>query len=238
MSEHYVGSELEVFAQANNWKAYVGRLLHPWLGPRVLEVGAGIGNNVATLFVEPVSEFVALEPDPNLARQITGASSIIVGTIEAVDQTERFDTILYLDVIEHIADDAAELTRAARLLAPQGRLVVLVPAHQFLFTPFDAAIGHYRRYDRAALRAIGPEWCRLERLLTLDAVGFLASMANRWILRSSMPTPDQIRIWDRGMVPLSVVLDRWLGFRMGKSMLAVWTDTSVGTNRRQGGAGT
>ncbi|WP_158932590.1 bifunctional 2-polyprenyl-6-hydroxyphenol methylase/3-demethylubiquinol 3-O-methyltransferase UbiG [Acidisphaera sp. S103] len=223
MSEHYAGSELSLFAEARHWKSYVATLLRPWLGPRVLDVGAGIGSNLPLLFADPVKQWVALEPDADLLRQVTGASRTIVGTLDALDPSEQFDAILYLDVVEHIEDDAAELERAFRHLLPGGRLIVLVPAHQFLFSPFDAAIGHFRRYGRSGLRRIGPAEGRLECLLLLDSVGFLASLANRLVLRSSMPTAGQIRLWDQAMVPMSRVIDRLLSYRVGKSVLGVWS---------------
>jgi len=222
MSEHYIGSELALFAEARHWKSYVATLLRPWLGPRVLEVGAGIGSNLPLLFADPVQEWVALEPDADLARQITGASRVIVGTLDALDPSERFDAILYLDVVEHIEDDAAELERAFRHLLPGGKLIVLVPAHPFLFSPFDAAIGHFRRYGRNGLRRIGPVEGRLECLLLLDSVGFFASLANRLVLRSSTPTAGQLRLWDQAMVPMSRVIDRLIFYRVGKSVLGVW----------------
>lgn len=223
MSQHYVGSELALFAQATNWKSYVASLLRPWLGPRVLDVGAGIGSNIPALFVDPVKEWVAMEPDAELADQITSASRVVVGTLEALDPAERFDAILYLDVVEHISNDVAELARATQHLAPGGRLIVLVPAHQFLFSPFDAAIGHFRRYSRASLRRIGPRNARLEQLLLLDSLGLFASLANRLVLRAANPTAEQIRVWDRTMVPVSQIIDRLTGYRVGKSVLGVWT---------------
>jgi SAM-dependent methyltransferase len=223
MSTHYVGSELALFAEATNWKSYVASQLRPWLGPRVLEVGAGIGTNTAQLFVDPVKEWVAIEPDANLAGQIAGVSRVVVGTLAALDPSERFDAILYLDVIEHIEDDAAELERAARHLIPSGRLIVLVPAHQFLFSPFDAAIGHYRRYSRTGLLRIGPGNAHLKRLRLLDSIGLFASLANCLMLRAANPTVEQIRIWDRTMVPTSRVIDRLIGYRVGKSIVGVWT---------------
>ena len=223
MSQHYIGSELALFAQATNWKSYVAGLLRPWLGPRVLDVGAGIGSNIPALFVDPVKEWVAMEPDADLAGQIKGASRVVVSTLEALDPSERFDAVLYLDVIEHILNDAAELARAVQHLAPGGRLIVLVPAHQFLFSPFDAAIGHFRRYGRASLRRIGPRNGRLEQLLLLDSVGFFASLVNRLVLRTANPTAAQIHVWDRIMVPMSQVIDRMTGYRVGKSVLGVWT---------------
>jgi hypothetical protein len=136
--------------------------------------------------------------------------------------SERFDTFIYIDVLEHIRDDAAELCLAAEHLEPGGRLIVLSPAHQFLYSPFDQAIGHYRRYDREMLGALTPENCRLEKCLYLDSAGLLLSLANRMLLRQSMPTLNQILFWDRQVIPVSKILDRLSGFRYGKSILAIW----------------
>ncbi len=133
-----------------------------------------------------------------------------------------FDSILYIDVLEHIDADAQEVRDAARYLRPGGHLIVLSPAHEVLFSPFDAAIGHYRRYSRAMLARLTPPSMRIARLRYLDAAGMLASLGNRFLLRSGMPTPDQIRAWDRGLVPISRKVDRVLGYRVGKSALIVW----------------
>lgn len=119
----------------------------------------------------------------------------------------QFDTILYLDVLEHIADDRAELARVRPHLAEQGNLVVLAPAHQYLFSPFDAAVGHHRRYDRASLGAQTPSGCRLEAFLMLDCAGFFASLANRMMLSAPLPSQRQIAVWDKLLVPISRLLD-------------------------------
>jgi SAM-dependent methyltransferase len=232
VSQNYVGSELELFAAARNWKSYVAASLRPYMGPRVLEVGAGIGANVPALFTGPVREWVALEPDADQARQISDAvaagklpptTRVVTGTLQTLEDTRPFDAILYIDVVEHIERDADELRLATQRLAPGGRLIVLVPAHQFLFSPFDAAIGHYRRYSRATLRAIAPPDCRIEMLRMLDSVGFFAALANRTVLRATMPTPRQIQVWDRLMVPLSRWLDPLTAYSFGKSIVAVWS---------------
>ncbi len=219
----YSGEELPLMAGAVNWKSYVAERVRPHLGPSVLEVGSGIGNNIAYLRRPPVRDWTAVEPDADQAAQIRDPEvRVVVGTLAAVGPTERFDAILYLDVLEHIADDAVEVRHAAMHLAPGGRLIVLSPAHQWLFSPMDEAVGHYRRYSAAALRVLTPVGCRLEVLDYLDAVGCLASLANRLALRRPQISPGQIRLWDGVMVPLSRRLDRWLGFRCGKSLLAVW----------------
>jgi SAM-dependent methyltransferase len=230
----YIGDELELFAAATVWKSYLARQVSPFLGRRVLEVGAGLGGTTR-LFCRDAAHFdrwLGLEPDPSLASRfaaevdsgaLPSCCAIQVGTLESLDEAEgAFDSILYIDVLEHIEHDQAEVARAAARLAPGGFLVVLSPAHNRLFTPFDKAIGHYRRYDRPMIRALDPPGLSLVRLRYLDSVGMLASAANRLILSQSMPTPRQIRFWDRVLVRSSLALDPLLAYRVGKSILAVW----------------
>ena len=227
----YQGSELELFSRAVNWKGYFGSLLRPHLGHRVLDVGAGIGANVASMDTPKVAEWVCLEPDAGMAARIQerihrhelpSKCRAVVGTIDQLSAEERFDTILYIDVLEHIADDADELRRAAAHLVEGGRLAVLSPAHQFLFTPFDAAIGHHRRYSKRALLRLAPPQLKLADVRMIDSFGLLASLANRLLLRSSMPSEGQILLWDRVLVPLSRIGDRLSLNHIGKSVLAVW----------------
>jgi Methyltransferase domain len=231
MSYRYVGSELELFAGATNWKGYLAAMLRPFVVGRVLEVGAGIGNNIAYLHNGLVREWTCLEPDANLARQIetrlgTGQipvnCRVVTGTIASVDAAAFFDTILYLDVLEHISEDCAELERARGYLATRGNLVVMAPAHQFLFTAFDAAIGHHRRYNRAGLRALTPPGCQLTTCFMLDCAGFFASLANKILLSASLPSERQIAVWDKLLVPISRILDRGIGYSFGKTIVAVW----------------
>lgn len=225
----YEGSELELFAHARNWKAYWRRALTPWIRGDVLEVGAGIGTNTPLLRGLTAAAWTCLEPDAaQLERarrahaELDLAARHVVGTLATLDERERFDTLLYLDVLEHIPDDRAELDLAARRLTPGGRIVVLSPAHQGLFTEFDRAIGHHRRYDRASLAAVGPAALEREALFYLDSVGLCASLANRVLLHQSAPSLAQVRTWDRFMVPVSRVLDPLLLRRVGKSIVGVW----------------
>ncbi|GAA4249226.1 methyltransferase domain-containing protein [Azospirillum formosense] len=231
----YSGSELDVFAAAANWRSYWGDQVRPFQGRRVLEVGAGIGSVTRALCHPGVERWVALEPDAGMAGHLASIAadgfaapvSARRGTVADLDTAERFDSVLYIDVLEHIADDDAELRRVAGHVDPGGHIVVLSPAHQFLYTPFDAAIGHHRRYDRASLRRLAPGGCRLVTLRYLDSVGMLASLGNRLLLKSAHPKPAQIALWDRCMVPLSRRLDPLTGYRCGKSLLAVWRKDPV-----------
>lgn len=227
----YIGSELELFAAAVNWKKYLKAELSPYLGESVLEAGAGLGGTTTFLCDVAARRWLCLEPDTAMAAELIskigrgtlpGTCETVNGTIADLSAGDFFDTILYIDVLEHIRDDSGELRRAAARLRPAGRLIVLSPAHQGLFSEFDRKIGHFRRYSKDSLQALKPEGLRTLRLDYLDSAGLLASWANRLLLRQAMPTPAQVAVWDRLLVPASRLLDPLLGRRLGKSVLAVW----------------
>jgi SAM-dependent methyltransferase len=223
----YIGQELDLFQHARNWKQYWAALLRPYVSGDVLEVGAGLGANIGHLYNPTVRSMHCLEPDEALADQLRraagGRSGITVsaGTVAGLSPG-AFDAVLYVDVLEHIEDDKGELARAVELLRPGGALIVLGPAHQALFSPFDTALGHYRRYDRRSLTSCAPPSTRLEKMWYLDCVGLLASTANKLVLRQRLPTRRQIGFWDTYIVPASRVLDPVFGHRLGKSIMAVW----------------
>jgi SAM-dependent methyltransferase len=228
----YEGDELSLFARATNWKAYWASVVSPYVGARVLDVGAGIGATARALAGVRPSHWTALEPDPGLCASIETSvadgslpSHVVPlnGTLADIADGERFDTILYVDVLEHIADDRQELQEAAKRLDVGGHLIVVSPAHQWLYSPFDRAIGHHRRYSRRSLLALKPDGLCTTRLVYLDSVGLLASLANRCLLRASMPTQAQIATWDGLMVPASRWIDGLLLHRVGKTVVAVFS---------------
>jgi hypothetical protein len=145
-----------------------------------------------------------------------------IGTVADVDRRSRFDAILYIDVLEHIEDDRREAERAAALLSQGGSLIVLSPAFPLLYSEFDRALGHFRRYTRRSLAAVMPPTLTRRRLEYLDSVGFLASLGNRLLLKQELPTARQIALWDRVMVPASRVVDPVLARGFGRSVLAVY----------------
>lgn len=226
----YAGQELDLFARAERWKARLRREISPFLTPPVLEVGAGLGATTAALRPNVVGPWVCLEPDSSLAHRLAARTELRCdarrGDLAAVPADERFGTILYIDVLEHIADDRDEVARAFSHLQPEGRLVILAPAHQWLYSPFDAAIGHHRRYQRGTLLALQPTGAIVERVRYLDAPGMLLSLGNRLISRQAQPTIRQLHFWDRVLVPLAGLFDPLLRYRAGRSLLVVWRRTS------------
>jgi SAM-dependent methyltransferase len=223
-------AELSLFDQATNWKSYWASFVRPHVRGRVLEVGAGSGGSIP-LLIDGVTEWLCLEPDAVLAARL--AEKIAAGalpphcrlqsaTLRDLPPERRFDAILYMDVMEHLEDDAGEANRAAAHLAPGGSLIVLSPAHQFLFSPFDDAAGHFRRYSRDSLRAIIPGSLEAVKVIYLDSLGMLLSLGNRVALRSPRPNPGALRFWNDWVVPASRQIDPLFGYAVGKSVLGVW----------------
>lgn len=227
----YIGQELEIFAQAENWKEYFSDQIKPFIGKKVLEVGAGIGASTEKLVLPTCGDWVCLEPDPKLLKAIEDKIELgvlpdfcrpIQGTIEQLPKTEMFDTIIYIDVLEHIEHDRAEIQRTSERLLHGGHLIVLSPAHNFLFSSFDQAIGHYRRYNRKMLQMVTPPELEIVSLKYLDTVGTLTSLANKFILSQSNPTIAQILFWDKWLVPISRILDMLTFHNFGRSILGIW----------------
>jgi hypothetical protein len=231
MKDEYVyqGSELQLFAGAANWKRYWSAHVRPHLGKRVLEVGAGIGANTPYLN-RAATEWICLEPDGKMAESLAvgiqagtiPANRAFAGTISDLPPTPNFDTILYIDVLEHIQDDVVELSLAAERLCLGGKIIMVGPAHSWLFSEFDKSVGHFRRYSKKSVKALNCSRLELTLVKQLDIVGILASMSNRLALRQSMPNASQIALWDRYMVPISRWLDPLFFHLFGKSIMAVW----------------
>src|SRR5262249_37332918 len=156
-------------------------------------------------------------PDPRFAAHL--ANRISVGALPACCQArcgvladfgpdERADTILYIDVLEHIERDEAEMHVAAALLNTGGRIVVLAPAFNSLCSRFDQALGHFSISTNADNDRLPVPHLTLERTFYLDSVGVFASLANRLVLRAAAPTASEIQLWDWAIVPVSVCVDK------------------------------
>src|SRR5215212_7754964 len=224
-------TELSLFDKAaTGWKEYWASFVRPYVRGRVLEVGAGNGGSIPYL-VDGVDEWLCLEPDPQLAAQLRAeiASGALpptcrleVKTLRDLPPGQLFDAILYIDVMEHLADHDQEAALAAQHLAPGGALIILSPAHQFLFSPFDQAVGHHRRYSRKNLAAIVPSSLEQIKLIYLDSLGMLLSLGNRFVLRSAQPSEASLRFWNDWIIPLSRRVDGLMGFAVGKTVLGIW----------------
>lgn len=227
----YIGKELDLFSEAQNWKAYWLKTIQNFVKGKVLEVGAGIGNNTKLIADLGDISITCLEPDPVVAKQLEetlkkfnllGKCNIkSVSTIDLLNES-NYNTILYIDVLEHIKNEAEELDRASSLIARGGYLIVLSPAFNWIYSPFDKSIGHYRRYNRSMLRKTAPKNLKEIKVQYLDSIGVIASIVNKLLLKQSLPSMKQIKLWDRWFIKVSRYTDVLLCHSFGKTIIGIW----------------
>jgi len=200
--------DLDRMAQADAYNRWIVDRGRPWLRGRVLDVGAGIGTHTAGL-AEAASSVVALEPDPQLAavlgRNLDGVE-VVVG--EATDVEGPFDAVVCFNVLEHIEDDFSTLARFRELVAPNGHLLLLVPAHPRLFNSLDRAFGHERRYSTADLRAkLEGAGFTVVDLRYVNPTGAVGWFVNGSMLRREHLSKGGLALFNR-LVPALRLLDR------------------------------
>ncbi len=226
----YAGSqELHSLSKAVRFHRWMASMLRPAIGGDVLEVGAGIGTMTRALRETfPQSNIMAIEPDPalfdllNERTQGLGVETATLSTHE-LEHQRQFDSVLYVNVLEHIEDHVGELRRAHALLRPGGSVGIIVPAIPRLYGSLDAKSGHYRRYQKAALRNVVEQaGLVVTDLHFFDAVGVAPYWAS--IKVGSMPelTDRTTYLFDNVLVPLSKVAHRaWKQIPFGKNLLII-----------------
>jgi hypothetical protein len=198
-------------------------------------VGAGIAETSPYLLNEKVSHWTCLEPDDDfyslLQKKIVDEKlppnfSAKNGTVLSLPENELYDTIVYIDVLEHIENDREELVHATKHLRPGGNLVVLSPAFQTLYSKFDRSIGHFRRYTKKTLKAVLPDGMKQQKLLYLESGGTVLLLLAKLFKKNSHPSLRQVLFWDKTVVPVSKILDKVIGYSYGKTIIGAWEKTA------------
>jgi len=213
-----------VAPQYNRWM--IDRIA-PWVGRRVLEIGAGVGSMAA--FFADRERLICADTDPYYLDRLrerfaahpqVGVVSLRLPESNPALERERLDTIICLNVLEHVREDGPSLGTMHRLLVPGGRLVLLVPALPSIFGTLDTALGHFRRYTRPELRrkfaAAGFTMRHLEYFNLAGVPGWW--FAGRVLSRTIIPTGSLA--WYDALVPL-FRLEHLLPWRVGQSLIAI-----------------
>jgi len=175
---------------------------------------------------------VGIEPNLNCATRVREEMkghprfSLRVCHLEECDPAElarqRFDTVVCVNVLEHIADDAAALRAFRDAVTPGGRVLVWVPAIQAAYGPLDAELGHHRRYSKRTLRhAFETAGLTLTDLRYTNPIGLAGWMYNAHISRSTAHSVDQVRLFERFVAPWALPLERLIAPPIGLSLVAV-----------------
>ncbi len=225
----YAGTELEAMACAPNYYRAIYSWFEPYLGSRVIEVGAGVGTFAEHLASNPaVESLTLLEPAennfPELRRRFAGDPRVVPihGFLEDIESQLSADTLVIVNVLEHVDRDIEFLRSARRVLEPGGRLLIFVPALQGIFGSLDEAFDHYRRYSReqlsAKLREAGFN-IRLIRYANLP--GALSWYIVGRVLRRRTLSARDVRLYDRWVIPWVVRMERLWSPPFGQSLLVI-----------------
>ena len=223
-------TRLETLSAADRFNDEVWSRVQGFVGADILEVGMGIGIFTEKLLsrgkvfgVEIVPEFVE-EARRRLGAR-PGLESLVadIGAPALPDSLRgrAFDTIICMNVLEHIEDDLGTLKRFLSMLRPGGKLVLVVPAHRWLFNPLDSHDGHFRRYERAELRAkLEAAGFGVAHESTFNLFGIAGWFLNGTILRRKDLPAGQMGLFNKA-APLLFWLENLLGPPIGLSLLAV-----------------
>lgn len=230
------GRDLERPTDQPRYRRYQFELIAPHCGRAVLEVGAGVGE-FAAQFLEPdrrgLERLVLTDVDPlavaALRNRFADDAEVeawqldldeLTRTAEAVQRL--VDTVVAINVVEHIADDVAALRALAALVVPGGSIVLWVPGYQALYGDFDRKVGHFRRYTPATLRRAAED-AGLEVTLS-QPVNLLGGLAWWVAVRkggAGSPDPRLVAVYDRFVVPLTRMIERRVRPPFGQSVLCV-----------------
>ena len=210
LNEDPVIRDLEIMSAAVNYRNWIYRQFTPILGRRVIECGAGIGN-----FTELLAErelVVAVDSYgpcvSYLANRFRANARVVPVQMDVssprLRELERYqpDTIVCINVLEHVEDDRATLKNMRHLVGRGGAIALLVPAFPCLYGTIDRMLGHYRRYRREELAGKFEEaGLKVQRLFYFNAVAPFGWFVNNRVLKRTEESPVQVLVFDRWIVP-------------------------------------
>ena len=210
---------LQAIAKADGFNGWMHERLEPYLGERVLEVGAGIGTMSRRLVDK--DRVVLSDLDPFYLRMLryrfghlpnVAVRRFDLGSDEDARalEDEQLDTVVCLNVLEHVRDDAGALRRMHELLAPGGRAVLLVPQGPRLYGAIDDAVGHHRRYAAGELEdRLTAAGFQVEHQEEFNRAAVPGWFLNSVVLRKRRVDARQMRLYSK-LTPLTRALDRVL----------------------------
>ncbi|MDQ8187629.1 class I SAM-dependent methyltransferase [Pelagicoccus sp. SDUM812002] len=225
----YDGTDLEAMEVAENYPKWIVEEFAPYLKGDVADVGAGCGNFSRYLLQAELSSIHAFEPSSkmhslleNRFREEDRLETVNAYVTDVADRySERFDAVVYNNVMEHVENDAAELEAVYRMLKPGGCVLIYVPALQWLYSDFDRSLGHFRRYDKSSgselLLSTG---FTVERIKYADVLGVLPWFVMMKLMGRRL-TKGSVGLYDRIGVPVTRMLERVVPVPVGKNLVLV-----------------
>ena len=221
----YSHEVLKTFSLTHNYNTWVFNMLAPFLKGKILEIGCGVGN--LTNFLNKCGELVSIDISENFIKhaQIDFKNvafhciNVCDGNITA--KLPKFDTVVCINVLEHIEDDKKAIRNMYDLLVPGGRLCIFVPAMNSLYGAMDKDLDHYRRYNKKELyNLVTVPGFKVIKLNYSNLIGIFGWYVNAVLLKRSKFSILQPLIFDK-IVPLIEMLERKIPPPFGMSLLLI-----------------
>jgi SAM-dependent methyltransferase len=231
----YAGKELESMSFAVNYHRWILSIFEPYLGARVVEVGAGTGFFSELLLERRLESLSLVEPSTAMYQRLCRRmeelkppitvktyNDVFPSVAEQIRSVQRPDAIIYVNVLEHIPDDVHELNVIHRVMDTAGRLFMFVPALSWLHGSMDQQLGHLRRYTRTELeQKCGAAGFRIIVSRYFDVLGVLPWWIKYRLMRSNHMEPGQVRFYDRRVVPVARMFESSVAPPIGKNLLLI-----------------
>jgi SAM-dependent methyltransferase len=225
---------LQLFANAPHFNKWLFDNISPYCQGSTLEIGSGIGNISKLLLQQnlPVTlsdlrleycEYLRSHFADNRNLQNVSQVDLSLTDFENVypQLQHQFDTVIALNVVEHIENDKLAVANCEKLLKSKGRIIILVPAYTKLYNSFDKALGHFRRYDKKSLiRLIQSQPLKIVHTEHFNCGGILGWWFTGSILGKPTIPPNQLAVYEK-LVPLFRFIDQLVFKRIGLSVIAV-----------------
>ena len=226
MIKKYPEIALERFDKAGLWIKYVVIKVKRFLKNDILEVGAGFGSFTRG-YMRNFHSITLTDTDDNsfslLKKNFLHDQNVNIIKSSIKDIEKKFDTIIYFNVLEHIEEDISEIKSALDKLNKGGHLIILVPAHQKMYSKLDKAVGHYKRYGVDFFKKNRFDNSKIVKLYFLDVFGYLLYYANKIFFKEeTYPSNLKIFIWDKIFTPFTIIADYLSGYKFGKNILCIY----------------
>jgi SAM-dependent methyltransferase len=225
----YFGKDLEAMSFAQNYHKWILGEFIQYLGDHVAEVGAGMGDFSEFLLGANIKQLVAFEPSDNMFASLEKkfGNNSNVNAINAFfeDQSyhyhDTFDSVCYVNVLEHIKDDREALSHAYKTLHHKGYILIFVPALSFLYSNIDKKIGHYRRYSKKELvEIVTSVGFSIKKVKYFDIVGIILWYV-AFVLLKHITTEANVSMYDKLVVPIMRKVEHVITPIIGKNLVLI-----------------